>query len=231
MSKRTRESQIKTIRQIQSQIKTYIRWKECGTIAKYFKKTDLLNHIYSIRIIFTLTNENKISSKVSKLEHVLRIILKREYNTEPNCLPLPYLRLKDGKEPVPTNSPISTQRRNTGRQGDQVPTKTMDQHVQKVPTNRRKIVQVEQVEGKDQSTSTGRNRSDNIPLPQRSDSRALRIGQDARKDKAPISLAKNARRNKTVHRIMPRLSDARQTEKKQRAQPYLTNRTLGKSRN
>src|ERR1044071_2199118 len=112
MSRKTRESQIKTIRQIQSQIKTYIRWKECGTIAKYFKKSDLLSHIYSIRIIFTLTNENKIASKVSKLEHVFRIILKKEYNEEPNCLSLPYLRIKDGKKSVPIDSSVSASRGN-----------------------------------------------------------------------------------------------------------------------
>src|ERR1043165_3915453 len=101
MSKRTRESQIKTIRQIQGQIKGYIRWKECGTVAKYFKESDLTNHIYSLRLIFTLTIEGKIASKASKLDHVLRIILKKEYNKEPNCAPLPYLRLKDGSKAVP----------------------------------------------------------------------------------------------------------------------------------
>src|ERR1043165_7015269 len=83
MSKRTRESQIKTIYQIQSQIKAYICWKECGTIAKYFKKIDLINHIYFLRLIFTLTIEGKIASKASKLDHVLRIILKKEYNETP----------------------------------------------------------------------------------------------------------------------------------------------------
>src|ERR1044072_5686648 len=100
MSKRSRESQIKTIRQIQSQIRTYIRWKECGTTAKYFKKTDLINHIYSLRLIFTLTIEGKIASKASKLDHVLRIILKKEYDEEPNYVALPYLRIKDGTPTV-----------------------------------------------------------------------------------------------------------------------------------
>ena len=101
MSKRTRKSQVKTIRQIQSQIKTYICWKECGTVAKYFKKTDLINHIYSLRLIFTLIIERKIASKASKLDHVLRIILKKEYNETPNCAVLPYLRLKNGSKVVP----------------------------------------------------------------------------------------------------------------------------------
>src|ERR1043166_9698335 len=104
MSKWSRESQVKNIRQIQSQIKTYIRWKECGTVAKYFKKSDLVNHIYSLRLIFTLTVEGKIASKASKLDYVLRIILKKEYNKAPNCAPLPYLRLKDGKKSVSTDS-------------------------------------------------------------------------------------------------------------------------------
>jgi hypothetical protein len=110
MSKQSRESQVKTIRQIQSQIKTYIRWKECGTIAKYFKKSDLINHIYSLRLIFTLTIEGKIASKASKLDHVLRIILKKEYNETPNCVALPYLRLKDGKRFVSKDSAISGRR-------------------------------------------------------------------------------------------------------------------------
>src|ERR1043165_7235983 len=107
MSKRSRESQVKTIRQIQSQIKTYIRWKECGTVAKYFKKSDLINHIYSLRLIFTLTIEGKIALKVSKLDHVLRIILKKEYDETPNCAALPYLRLKDETSTVPRNSELS----------------------------------------------------------------------------------------------------------------------------
>src|ERR1044071_7033759 len=110
MSKRTRESQVKTIRQIQSQIKTYIRWKECSTIAKYFKKTDLINHIYSLRLIFTLTIEGKIASKASKLDHVLRIILKKEYDETPNCAALPYLRLKDGSKVVLRDQAISRRR-------------------------------------------------------------------------------------------------------------------------
>src|ERR1043165_5672664 len=70
MSKRTKESQIKTIHQIQSQVKTYIRWKECGMITKYFKKSNLFNHIYSLNLIFTFTVKNKIASKASKLDHV-----------------------------------------------------------------------------------------------------------------------------------------------------------------
>src|ERR1044072_75730 len=110
MSKRSRESQIKTIRQIQSQVKTYIRWKECGTVAKYFKKSDLMDHIYSLRLIFTLTLEGKIASKASKLDHVLRIILKKEYDETPNCAALPYLRLKNGTPTVPRCSTISSRR-------------------------------------------------------------------------------------------------------------------------
>ena len=110
MSKRTRESQIKTIRQIQSQIKTYIRWKKCNTVAKYFKKTDLINHIYSLRLIFTLTIEGKIASKASKLDYVLRIILKKEYDEIPNCVALPYLRLKDGSSTISKNSKLLLER-------------------------------------------------------------------------------------------------------------------------
>src|ERR1043165_5029839 len=110
MSKRTRESQIKTIRQIQNQIRTYIRWKECGIVTKYFKKTDLINHIYSLRLIFTLTIEGKIASKAFKLDHVLRIILKKKYDEAPNCAALPYLRLKDGTSTVSRNPKLSFRR-------------------------------------------------------------------------------------------------------------------------
>src|ERR1044071_9785127 len=118
MSKRSRESQVKTIRQIQSQIKTYIRWKECGTVAKYFKKSDLVNHIYSLRLIIILTVEGKIASKASKLDHVLRIILKKEYNETPNCAALPYLRLKNGSKVVPRDQAIS-RRKHTPRNREQ----------------------------------------------------------------------------------------------------------------
>src|ERR1044071_3388165 len=113
MSKRSRESQVKTIRQIQSQIKTYIRWKECGIVVKYFKKSDLINHIYSLRLIFTLILERKIASKASKLDHVLRIILKKEYNETSNYVALPYLRLKDGKKLVPRDSSVPIRRKGT----------------------------------------------------------------------------------------------------------------------
>ena len=82
-------------------------------VAKYFKKTDLINHIYFLRLIFTLTLEGKIASKASKLDHVLRIILKRKYNETPNCIVLPYLQLKDGKKPVSTDSLVPAQRRDT----------------------------------------------------------------------------------------------------------------------
>src|ERR1043165_6902645 len=214
MSKRTRESQIKTIRQIQGQIKSYINWKRCGTVAKYFKESDLTNHIYSLRLIFTLTIEGKIASKASKLDHVLRIILKKEYNKEPNCPSLPYLRLKDGKKSISSDSSVSDQRGGTRRQEDHSSATTMDQHVQEVPRDRRKIVQDKQMERTDQSSSTRRNRSDNISLPQRSNSRTLRPSQDVRKDKTSVSLAKDARRDKAEHRVMPCLSDARQTKKK-----------------
>src|ERR1044071_8760846 len=127
MSKRTRESQIKTIREIQSQIKTYIRWKECDTVAKYFKKMDLINHIYSFRLIFTLTIEGKIASKAFKLDHVLQIIPKKEYNEIPNCIPLPYLQLNE-KKPIPSNNPVSTSRRDTRELKDQSSIATMDQY-------------------------------------------------------------------------------------------------------
>jgi len=107
---------------------------------------------------------------------------------------------------------------------------TIDQYVQEVPTSRRKTVQAKQIEGKDQSAPTRRDKSNNISLSQRSDSRTLRTSQDIRKDKTSVLLAKDVRRNKMVYRIISRLPDTRQTEKKQRTQSYSTNRTLKKSR-
>ena len=103
--------------------------------------------------------------------------------------------------------------------------------MQEVPNSRRKIVQDKQMEGTDQSITIRRDRSDNISLSQRSDRQTFRISQDIRKDKAPVPLAEDARRDKTVHRVMSHLPDVRQAKKKQRAQPYPTNRTMGKSRN
>ena len=88
MSQRMRKSQIKTIHKIQSQIQTYIYWKKYDTIVKYFKKSDFINHIYNIRLIFTLTTEGKITVKVSKLDRVLQKILEYEYSINSDCISL-----------------------------------------------------------------------------------------------------------------------------------------------
>src|ERR1044071_5434463 len=136
MSKRTRESQIKTIRQIQEQIKGYIRWKECGTVAKYFKESDLTNHIYSLRLIFTLTIEGKIASKASKLDHVLRIILKKEYNEMPNCAALPYLRLKNGASTVSRNPELPSEQCHSTTSQRQKNSQKMGKLLQTVPPSK-----------------------------------------------------------------------------------------------
>ena len=166
MSKRTRESQIKTIRQIQSQIKTYIRWKECGTVAKYFKKTDLINHIYSLRLIFTLTNEGKIASKASKLDHVLRIILHKEYDETPNCVALPYLRLKNGKLTVQGNSELPPKRNHSTTSNQQKNPQEMGKLLQDISSDRPSSISKNKMVAPHQSDKKRKNRFSNLPLSQ-----------------------------------------------------------------
>src|ERR1043165_2457657 len=164
MSKRSRESQVKTIQQIQSQIKTYICWKECGTVAKYFKKSDLINHIYSLRLIFTLTIEGKIASKASKLDHVFRIILKKEYDETPNCAALPYLRLKDGNSTVPKNSRLSSKQYHPTSSHRQKDPQKMGKLLQTVPPSKSSSLPKNEVVTPYQGDKKRRNCTSNLSL-------------------------------------------------------------------
>ena len=67
MKRHTREGQIKTIYRIRDQIKTYFRWKDCGTTASFFSRSELDNHIFNLNLIQTLTNEGKIALKANQL--------------------------------------------------------------------------------------------------------------------------------------------------------------------
>lgn len=62
-----RQSQIKTIREIQEAIKTYIRWKRCRTQATYFKQADLRQFIFHLETIQQITDESKIAKKAHQL--------------------------------------------------------------------------------------------------------------------------------------------------------------------
>src|ERR1043165_8819627 len=166
MSKRTRESQIKTIRQIQNQIRTYIRWKECGTVAKYFKKTDLIDHIYFLRLIFTLTVEGKIASKASKLDHVLRIILEKEYNETPDCAALPYLRLKNGTSIIPRDSKLPPERSHSIPSHRQENPQEMGKLLQTILPSKPRPLSKDKMVAPHQSNKKRRDRSTNLPLPQ-----------------------------------------------------------------
>ena len=84
MKHHTLQGQIETIRQVQRQIKTYLLWKDCGTKAKYFKKSDLNEHIFHLGVIKESTDETKVAQKATKLHRLILWILKYEYNESPD---------------------------------------------------------------------------------------------------------------------------------------------------
>ena len=82
MKRHTRESQVKTINHIKSQLGAYTRWKLCGTKATFFTKSELENHLWSLNLIQTLTTEVKIAKKAGQLMRLLATVLRKEYNKE-----------------------------------------------------------------------------------------------------------------------------------------------------
>ena len=84
MKHHTLKGQIETIRKVQRQIKTYLLWKDCGTKAKYFKKSELNEHIFHLGIIKESTDEAKVAKKAIKLHRLILRILKYEYNESPD---------------------------------------------------------------------------------------------------------------------------------------------------
>src|ERR1044071_9604634 len=83
MKKNTRESQIKTINHIKTQLGAYTRWKLCGTKAKFFTKSEVENHLWNLNLINTLTNEPKIVKKMGQLMRLLATVLRKEFKKEP----------------------------------------------------------------------------------------------------------------------------------------------------
>src|ERR1043165_8705037 len=118
MRKNTRTSQIKTIRHIQRQLGAYTWWKLCGTKANFFTKSEIENHLWSLNLIQTLTNEPKIAKKSGQLMRLLATVLKKKYNKDsPVTIPQHrYIIKKEkeknhGKTRVPKSAKIPTRRR------------------------------------------------------------------------------------------------------------------------
>src|ERR1043165_6106657 len=115
MKRQTRESQIRTVNHIKNQLGAYTRWKLCGTKASFFTKLELENHLWSLNLIQTLTNEPKIAKKAGQLMRLLAAVLKKEFNKEPPCS-IPQhryiIKKKDnGNSRVQQDTKVSTERR------------------------------------------------------------------------------------------------------------------------
>ena len=79
MKHHTLAGQIKTIRENTKALKTYIRWKQCGTKAKYFKKSELEDKIFHLGVIIQTTDEVKVSRPAIAQRRIFVGILGREY--------------------------------------------------------------------------------------------------------------------------------------------------------
>src|SRR5688500_9156322 len=117
MKRHTREGQIKTIQRIQAQVKTYIRWKKCETVASFFTRYELDQHLFNLNLIYTLTDESKIAIKTSQLIRLLAIILKWEYDEEPKFHLPPVLKKdrsqkkkQDRPTTIPSDQTVSSER-------------------------------------------------------------------------------------------------------------------------
>ena len=139
MKRHTREGQIKTIQRIQAQVKTYIRWKKCGTVASFFTRYELDQHLFNLNLIYTLTDESKIAIKTSQLIRLLAIILKRKYDEEPKFHLPPVLKKdrsqkkkQDGPTTIHSDQTVSSERNHTSSLRNKDAKKAMGKHVQKV---------------------------------------------------------------------------------------------------
>ena len=83
MKHHTLAGQIKTIRENTRALRTYIRWKKCGTKAKYFKKSELEDKIFHLGVIIQTTDEVKISRSAIAQRRIFVGILGREYQERP----------------------------------------------------------------------------------------------------------------------------------------------------
>src|ERR1044071_6930072 len=109
MKKNSRESQVKTINHIKAQLGAYTRWKLCGTKANFFTKSEIENHLWSLNLINTLTNEPKIAKKAGQLMRLLATVLRKEFDKEPP-MHIPQhryiIKKKDGATRVPKSTKI-----------------------------------------------------------------------------------------------------------------------------
>src|ERR1044072_4489887 len=79
MKHHTLVGQVKTIRENTRALRTYIRWKQCGTKVKYFKKSELEDKIFHLGVIIQMTKEVKVSRSTMAQRRIFIGILGREY--------------------------------------------------------------------------------------------------------------------------------------------------------
>src|ERR1044071_4297947 len=83
MKHHTLAGQIKTIRENTRALRTYIQWKQCGTKAKYFKKSELEDKIFHLEVIAQTTDEVRVSRPARAQRRIFVGILGREYQAKP----------------------------------------------------------------------------------------------------------------------------------------------------
>src|ERR1044071_4391570 len=83
MKHHTLAGQIKTIRENTRALRTYIQWKQYGTKAKYFKKSELEDKIFHLRVITQTTDKVKVSRPARAQRRIFVGILQREYQAIP----------------------------------------------------------------------------------------------------------------------------------------------------
>src|ERR1043165_1053382 len=79
MKHHTLTGQVKTIRENTRVLRTYIQWKKYGTKAKYFKKSELEDKIFHLKVIIQITDEVKVSRPAIAQRRIFVGILGREY--------------------------------------------------------------------------------------------------------------------------------------------------------
>src|ERR1044072_5156620 len=83
MKHHTLAGQVKTIRENTKALRTYIQWKQCGTKAKYFKKSELEDKIFHLGVIIQTTDKVRVSKPANAQRRVFVGILGREYQAVP----------------------------------------------------------------------------------------------------------------------------------------------------
>src|ERR1044071_9769168 len=83
MKHHTLAGQVKTIRENTKALRTYIQWKQCGTKAKYFKKSELEDKIFHLGVIIQTIDEVKVSRPAIAQRRIFVGILGWEYQAIP----------------------------------------------------------------------------------------------------------------------------------------------------